>query len=117
MKHIINDQVVLSRPLEGPLAAQIAAFARCAREQGYARQSTVPASAARGGFQSMAGTAGRPTAGASHPSIRHGICDLALDGCGSARGDAAALRQFLGFLRRRRRDPRGEGRTTPTDAG
>ena len=32
MKHIIDDQVVLSRPPEGPLATQIAAFARDARE-------------------------------------------------------------------------------------
>ena len=39
MKHIIDDQVVLSRPPEGPLATQIAAFARYARDEGYARQS------------------------------------------------------------------------------
>ena len=39
MKHIIDDQVVLSRPLEGPLATHIAAFARWAREEGYALQS------------------------------------------------------------------------------
>ena len=36
MKYIINDQVVLSRPLEGPLAAHIASYARWASEQGYA---------------------------------------------------------------------------------
>jgi len=36
---IIDGQVVLSRPLEGPLAAQIAAFAKWAREQGYALRS------------------------------------------------------------------------------
>ncbi len=39
VKHIIDDQVVLSRPPEGPLATQTAAFARYAREEGYARQS------------------------------------------------------------------------------
>ena len=31
MKHIINDQVVLSRPLEGPLAAHIGLFANWTR--------------------------------------------------------------------------------------
>ena len=35
MKYIINDQVVLSRPLEGPLAAYIGSFGRSASEQGY----------------------------------------------------------------------------------
>jgi len=36
MRYIVNDQVVLSRPLEGPLAAYIGAFAKWASEQGYA---------------------------------------------------------------------------------
>ena len=36
MRYIINDQVVLSRPLEGPLAAHIGSFARWVNEQGYA---------------------------------------------------------------------------------
>ena len=36
MKYIINDQVVLSRPLEGPLAAYIGWFAEWSRQQGYA---------------------------------------------------------------------------------
>ncbi len=35
MKNIISDGVVLSRPLEGPLAAHIGSFARWADEQGY----------------------------------------------------------------------------------
>ena len=39
MKCIIDEDVVLSRPLEGPLAVQIPAFAKWAREQGYARYS------------------------------------------------------------------------------
>jgi integrase/recombinase XerD len=36
MKYIVNDHVVLSRPLEGPLAAYIAEFARWSSERGYA---------------------------------------------------------------------------------
>lgn len=39
MKYIVNDDVVLSRPLEGPLSAHIAAFAQWARDQGYAWSS------------------------------------------------------------------------------
>lgn len=36
MRYIVNDQVVLSRPLEGPLSAHIGPFAKWASEQGYA---------------------------------------------------------------------------------
>jgi len=39
MRCIIDDELTLSRPLEGPLAAQVPAFAKWAREQGYARRS------------------------------------------------------------------------------
>ena len=35
MKCIIEDQVVLSQPLEGPIAAQIGSFAKSMVEQGY----------------------------------------------------------------------------------
>jgi integrase/recombinase XerD len=35
MKCVINDQVVLSRPLEGSVASQIGLFAISVREQGY----------------------------------------------------------------------------------
>jgi integrase/recombinase XerD len=34
MKCIVNNQVVLSRPPEGPLAAQIGSFAESVSEQG-----------------------------------------------------------------------------------
>ena len=36
MKCIVNDDVVLSQPLDGPLSAHIPAFAQWARDQGYA---------------------------------------------------------------------------------
>ena len=39
MKCTFNNDVVLSRPFEGPLAEHIAGFAEWAREQGYARYS------------------------------------------------------------------------------
>ena len=35
MKCVINNQVILSRPLEGPLAAHIISFAKSLSEQGY----------------------------------------------------------------------------------
>ena len=49
MKFVIDDEVVLSRPLEGPLAGHITAFAKWVSEQGYAR-FPVPTSSARGAF-------------------------------------------------------------------
>src|SRR6516162_2475330 len=39
MKYVVNDDVVLSQPLEGPLSAHLGAFAQWARDLGYARGS------------------------------------------------------------------------------
>ena len=39
MKCVINNQVVLSRPPEGPLAAYIGSFAESVTEQGYSLAS------------------------------------------------------------------------------
>jgi integrase/recombinase XerD len=39
VKYVINDQVVLSRPPEGPLAGHLVAFAESVSEQGYAAYS------------------------------------------------------------------------------
>lgn len=39
MKTIINGQVVLSRPLEGPLSPHIASFAEWVSKQGYCSYS------------------------------------------------------------------------------
>jgi len=39
MKAIVSDDVVLSRPSEGPLSAHIAGFAKWARDEGYAPSS------------------------------------------------------------------------------
>jgi len=39
VKYVINNQVVLSRPPEGPLAAYIVSFAESLKEQGYAEYS------------------------------------------------------------------------------
>ncbi len=99
MKHIIDDQVVLSRPLEGPLAAQIAAFARSAREEGYARQSRYRRVLLAAGFSRWLGQRAvrLRRVSSEHPKryLRSRARRVQVHN-----GDAAALRQFLGFLRR-----------------
>jgi integrase/recombinase XerD len=98
MQCIVNDDVVLSRPLGGPLSAHIAAFARSVREQGYARcsrhrQVLLAACFCRWlGRQDVSGR----FVSAEHP-IRYLRSRARL--VQIHRGDAAALRQFLGFLR------------------
>jgi len=39
VKCIVNNQIVLSKPLEGPLSGHIASFAQSASDQGYASYS------------------------------------------------------------------------------
>jgi len=98
MKCIVNDDVVLSRPLEGPLSAHIAAFAQWARDQGYAwasryRQVLLAACFSR--------WLGQQAISVRHVSAEHSVRYLR----SRARrvqircGDSAALRQFLDFLR------------------
>jgi integrase/recombinase XerD len=99
VKHIIDDQVVLSRPLEGPLATQIAAFARWTREEGYALHSRYRRVLLAAGFSRWLG---QQAVRLGHVSAEHPKRYLR----SRARrvqvhnGDAAALRQFVGFLRR-----------------
>jgi integrase/recombinase XerD len=98
MKYIVNDDVVLSRPLEGPLSAQIAAFAQWARDQGYAwasryRQVQLAACFSRWLGQ-RAVSAGRVSAEHQARYLRFRARRLQV-----RREDAAALGQFFGFLR------------------
>jgi integrase/recombinase XerD len=99
VKHIIDDHVVLSRPLEGPLATQIAAFARYAREEGYARQSRYRRVLLAAGFSRWLGQQAvrRRRISSEHPKryLRSRARWVQVHN-----GDAAALRQFLDFLRR-----------------
>jgi integrase/recombinase XerD len=99
MKCMVNDDVVLSRPLEGPLSAQIAGFARWAREKGYAqrsRQQKVLLAACFSRWLGQQGVSVRRVC-SEHPArylrsrARH---------VHAQRGDAAALRQFVDLLRR-----------------
>ena len=98
MKHIIDGEIVLSRPLEGPLATQIAAFARCAREEGYAAQSRHRRVLLAAGFSRWLGQQAvqLPRVSSEHSKryLRSRARRVQVHN-----GDAAALRQFLGFLR------------------
>ena len=99
MKLVIDDQVVVSRPLEGPLRTQIGAFARYAREEGYARQSRYRQVLLAAGFSRWLGQQAirLRRVSSEHPKryLRSRARRVQVH-----RGDAAALRQFLGFLRR-----------------
>lgn len=100
MKHIIDDQVVLSQPLAGPLATRIAAFARYAREEGYALQSRYRRVLLAAGFSRWLGQQAvrLRRISSEHPKryLRARARRVQVHN-----GDAAALRQFLGFLRQR----------------
>jgi site-specific recombinase XerD len=99
MKCIVSEDVVLSQRLEGPLSAHIAGFARWARDEGYAlysRQRQVLLAAC---FSSWLGrervNPGHVTSGHVVRYLRSRARHLKI-----CRGDAAALRQFIDFLRR-----------------
>ena len=99
MKCIVDDDVVLSRPLEGPLSGYIGEFAKWTREEGYAfltRQWKVML-AARFSLWLK-----RQAASIRCVSLKHATRYLR---CRARhvlikRGDYATLRQFIDLLRR-----------------
>lgn len=101
MKYIINDQVVLSRPLEGPLAAYIRWFADWSCQQGYAlcslrRQVLLAACFSR--WLGQKGVRLRRIS-SEHPAqyLRYRARRVR-----PQEGDAATLRYLIEFLRRER---------------
>ena len=99
MKCVVNDQVVLSREPEGPLAAHIGAFAKSRSAQGYApdsihRQVLLAACFSR--WLKQKGVRLRYVS-SDHPSryLRYRARRVR-----SYPGDAAALRHLIEFLRR-----------------
>jgi site-specific recombinase XerD len=98
MKCIVNDDVVLSRPLEGPLSTHIAAFAQWARDQGYARASRYRQVLLAACFSRWLG---QQTIAAQRVAAEHAVRYLRSRArrVQIHRGDSAALRQFLAFLR------------------
>jgi site-specific recombinase XerD len=99
MKYIINDDVVVSRPLGGPLAGQIAAFAKWARDQGYAQESRYRRVLLAAGFSRWLGRQAvrLRRVSSEHPAryLRSRARRVQVQ-----KGDAAALRQLIDFLRR-----------------
>ena len=99
MKYVINDEVVLSQPPEGTLAAYLGSFAQWVSEQGYASSSRwqrVHLAACFSGWLGKQGV-GLRTISSEHPAqyLRHRSRRLQ-----PGPSDDAALRDFMGFLRR-----------------
>jgi len=99
MKSIVDDDVILSRPLQGPLSAQIPEFARWAREEGYAfssRRRKVLLAACFGRWLGQQAVSVHRVS-SEHPAryLRSRARHVKVQ-----RGDVATLRQFLDFLRR-----------------
>ena len=99
MKCIVDDDVVLSRPLEGPLSAHIAGFAKWARDEGYASPSRWRKVLLATGFSRWLGQqavcVGRVSSEHVARYLRCRARRVQIQ-----RGDAAALRQFIDCLRR-----------------
>ena len=117
MKCIINDQVVLSRPLEGPLAAHIASFAQWASEQGYALYSVYRRVLLAACFSRWLGQKAvrLHSVSSAHPAEYLRYRTRRVRPC---RGDAAALRQLIDFLRRQgviRAEKTASRRLTPIE--
>ena len=99
MKCVINDQVVLSRAPEGPLAAHIGAFAKSRSAQGYAAYSIhrqVLLAACFSNWLKQKGVGLRHIS-SDHPSRYLRYRTRRVRPCP---GDAAALRHLIDFLRR-----------------
>ena len=98
MRYIVNDDVVLSRPLEGPLAAYVERFARWSGERGYCAYSLKRRTRIAADFSRWLGQKAVPlrqvTSSAPRQYLRARAWRAPI-----RRGDAAALRHFLGFLR------------------
>jgi integrase/recombinase XerD len=101
VKYIIDNRIILSRAPEGPLATYIEPLARSLREQGYARYSThrqVLLAACFSEWLRQREVALRGIT-SDHPQqyLRYRARQVR-----PGRGDAAALRHLLDFLRRER---------------
>jgi integrase/recombinase XerD len=98
MKYIVDDKVVLSRPLEGPLSASVAGFAKWARDEGYAPTSRWRKVFLAAGFSRWLGQQAVRVRRISSEHVarylRSHVGPMQI-----RRGDAATLRQFIDLLR------------------
>jgi integrase/recombinase XerD len=97
MKCIIVEKVVLSRPLEGPLAAQIPGFAKWIAEQGYRRYSLHRQVLLASRFSRWLGQQAVGLRGVSEHLARY-LRSHARP-AQVRQGDTAALRRLVDFLR------------------
>ena len=100
MKYIVNGDIVLSQPPTEPLAAHIEAFAAWTCEQGYARCSRYRKVLLASGFSRWLGKQTIRLRGVSSEHTFRYLRSRARR-VPRRKGDAAALRQFLEFLRHR----------------
>jgi integrase/recombinase XerD len=116
MPYIVDGDIALSQPPEGPLAAEIDRFAGWARAQGYARQSRHRQVLVAAGFSQWLGrrAISRRCVSAKYAAryLKSRARRVTLH-----RGDAAALRQFLEVLRHEGAIPptRTRGRLSPVE--
>jgi integrase/recombinase XerD len=99
MKCIVSEDVVLSRPLDGPLSAHIAGFAKWVRDEGYALYSRHRQVRLAACFSRWLGEEGVDLSNVRSEYVSRYLRTHARQ-VKIGRGDAAALRQFLDFLRR-----------------
>ncbi len=99
MKCVINDQLVLSRAPDGPLAAHIGAFAESRTALGYARSSIQRQVRLAAGFSHWLKHQGGALSRVGSDHASRYLRDRARRVRPSL-GDAAALRHLMDFLRR-----------------
>lgn len=117
MKTIINGQVTLLRPLEGPLAPHIVSFAQWMSEQGYSSYSLQRQVRLASEFSRWLTQNGVALTDLSALHPEQYLCHRARK-VRIGRGDAAALRSLMAFLRRAEAIPPDEelpAATTPVD--
>lgn len=99
MKCIFNDDVVLSRPSEGPLSSHVAGFAKWTRDEGYASPSRERKVLLATGFSRWLGQRAVSVRRVSSEHVARYLRFRARR-LWIQRGDAATLRQFIDLLRR-----------------
>lgn len=99
MKCVINDQVVLSRPPDGPIAVHIRAFAASRTALGYARSSLQREIRLAAGFSQWLKLKGVALRRVDAHQVWRYLCHRRRQ-LRPGPGDAAALRHLLEFLRR-----------------
>lgn len=98
MRCFVHEQVVLSRPLEGPLAAHVVSFANFVSEQGYSGYSLKRQVRIAAGFSRWLERRGIPVRNIGTDHLV-GYLRYRTRHVRPGRGDAAALRHLIDFLR------------------